>query len=345
MSPSGTLASGSEWAPASRLEEGLREMRGGPGIARIVRRPSAYASSAALSELDLTLRDGSELHLLHKGTLAAGPDRGAVRPSFTRDPLREMAVYRSVLAVDPVRAPELHATVTDPESPDFGIFIERVRGKELWQFADPEPWHATARWLAGFHGRYQARAHALVGRARLAIHDAAYHRVWMRRALELAGDRSSAAYDPERLAAVRSVAERHDTVVAELLRVPATLIHGELYPSNVLIRDGVEPARGVCPVDWETAAVGPCLTDLAALTSGAWDPGRRAGIVAAYSGELEDRGWWTPTPGELERGLTACRVQQAIQWLGWSADWTPPVEHAHDWLGEAVGLARELDGR
>jgi hypothetical protein len=28
-----------------------------------------------------------------------------------------------------------------------------------------------------------------------------------------------------------------------------------------------------------------------------------------------------------------------MQWLGWSAEWMPPAEHRHDWLGEALALA------
>jgi len=31
-----------------------------------------------------------------------------------------------------------------------------------------------------------------------------------------------------------------------------------------------------------------------------------------------------------------------MQWLGWSADWSPPAEHAHDWLGEAIAMAEQL---
>ncbi len=47
-------------------------------------------------------------------------------------------------------------------------------------------------------------------------------------------------------------------------------------------------------------------------------------------------------PAKLEQGLAACRLHFALQWLGWSADWRPPAEHAHDWLGEALELARNL---
>ena len=40
-----------------------------------------------------------------------------------------------------------------------------------------------------------------------------------------------------------------------------TVIHGEFYPKNVLIHDGI-----VCPIDWESTAISVGEIDLAALT-------------------------------------------------------------------------------
>jgi hypothetical protein len=31
-----------------------------------------------------------------------------------------------------------------------------------------------------------------------------------------------------------------------------------------------------------------------------------------------------------------------MQWLGWAAEWSPPPEHAHDWLAEALTLGERL---
>jgi hypothetical protein len=35
----------------------------------------------------------------------------------------------------------------------------------------------------------------------------------------------------------------------------------------------------------------------------------------------------------------------AVQWLGWSSEWSAPAEHANDWLSDATALARELRPR
>jgi hypothetical protein len=76
------------------------------------------------------------------------------------------------------------------------------------------------------------------------------------------------------------------------------------------------------------AAVGAGLVDLAALVTG-WTGEERAAILAAYRG-VDDL------------ALAACRLHLALQWLGWSTDWTPPPAHAYDWLGEVREAAERL---
>jgi hypothetical protein len=35
-------------------------------------------------------------------------------------------------------------------------------------------------------------------------------------------------------------------------------------------------------------------------------------------------------------------LQLAVQWLGWSGQWSPPLEHRQDWFAEARCAARGL---
>jgi thiamine kinase-like enzyme len=95
----------------------------------------------------------------------------------------------------------------------------------------------------------------------------------------------------------------------------------------------------VCPVDWEMAAVGPGLIDLAALTAGGWTAEEKEELALAYCAALVS--YETP-PDAFLLALDYCRLHLAVQWLGWSQDWTPPPEHAQDWLGEVLGLAEKL---
>ena len=190
-------------------------------------------------------------------------------------------------------------------------------------------WEEAARWLARFHVQLAPG----VGSRRpthLIDHDAGFYRGWMERAGEFAADdpRAGAA------GAIEWLGQRHEQVVEAMLALPRTLIHGEFYASNVLIADGPGAAR-VAPVDWELAAVGPGLTDLAALVSG-WPAPDREALVAAYAAE-------PAVPSFSRRDLDLARLQVAVQWLGWAPpEWEPPAEKSHDWMAEAVELAEEL---
>jgi len=95
---------------------------------------------------------------------------------------------------------------------------------------------------------------------------------------------------------------------------------------------------GIRPVDWEMAAIGTGLTDLAAFVSG-WGAADRERLTGAYF-----TAWGEGGPSEAaSTQLRHCRLHVALQWIGWSPHWRPPPEHARDWLSEAVELAEELD--
>ena len=92
-------------------------------------------------------------------------------------------------------------------------------------------------------------------------------------------------------------------------------------------------------MDWELAGWGPGLFDLAALTAGKWSDADRTALARAYHEGLG------PSAGpfaELLAALDWCRLHVAVRWVGWAGDWSPPAEHAHDWLAEAAALADKL---
>ncbi len=121
---------------------------------------------------------------------------------------------------------------------------------------------------------------------------------------------------------------------------PSTFIHGEFYASNVLIQRGDGAVR-VSPIDWENAASGPGVIDLAALTTGGWSAAEREQIARGYLEQAAALGH-PQSEVELNEALELARLHLAVQWLGWDPTWTPPDEHRHDWLGEALTIARNL---
>jgi aminoglycoside/choline kinase family phosphotransferase len=140
---------------------------------------------------------------------------------------------------------------------------------------------------------------------------------------------------------LRAIANAYAVVVEHLLGLSRTIVHGEFYPSNILIRSSVEGPR-VCPVDWETAAIGPGLVDLAALTAGKWSSEQCSELARHYYEALGAHNPWLDDWDGFLKSLKYCRLHLAVQWLGWSADWMPPADHAQDWLRHALSLAAEL---
>jgi Ser/Thr protein kinase RdoA (MazF antagonist) len=299
------------------------------------RRPSEYRTSFPLEEIDLTLDDGSELRLIFKDLAWAALDEEArlAKPEFLHDPLREPAVYASVLAHPDFGPPRFFGSAIDPAAERYWLFVERVQGRELYQVGDLVLWQAAARWLGEMHASLAGDLERDAERARLIDYDETYYRRWIERAQEFA----AAPGRPEsRSVALDWIAERYDPVLEGLLELPKTVIHGEFYASNVLVVGEGRTPR-ICPVDWELAASGPGLVDLAALVSGGWGEEDREAIVSAYRSVAGAVAF-------SQDQLDLARLHLAIQWLGWAPpSWTPPDGQRHDWLGEALGLAEGLD--
>jgi len=293
----------------------------GARVVSLDRRPYEYQTSHAIDALDARLADGRDVHLLFKDLGALSETAALAKPSFLRDPLREIEVYREILAGRGLGTAECYGAVVDADRGRYWLFLEHVPGIELWQVGELATWQEVARWAAELHASSGG-----VEQGRLLRYDRELYETWLARAL--AGRAGSS---------LQGLADRYETVIRRLLELPTSFIHGEFYPSNVLVEARPEGTR-VCPIDWEMAAVGPGLLDLAALTSGGWSDGEREEILLAYHEAL-------PSPPPLDAFFEAsecCRLHIALQWLGWAEDWSPPDEHAQDWLAEALRAAGKL---
>lgn len=299
------------------------------GIRKIIRHPFERASSFPLEELEIAFEDGTEMCLLLKdlspGTMLR--DASRVKPSFVVHPWREVEAYR-ILEEENWGTAACYGWQGSADSRTLRLFLERVEGRELYEVGDFFLWEEAARWLARLHRRFSASPPSS---DHLLHYDPSFYRLWINRAQDFL--HQSGRLSGDLLAEWNRLAAGYEQVVQRLASLPATFIHGEFYASNILVRK--EDAGGVriCPVDWEMAALAPGLIDLAALSSGKWSEEERRQLAHAY---------WTERPGkfssweEFLRDLDCCRLHLAVQWLGWSPDWSPPREHYQNWLAEAL---------
>jgi aminoglycoside phosphotransferase (APT) family kinase protein len=314
------------------LRTELGRLLGGQ-VEQIDQRSCAYRTSYELDEIDVALADGMSLSLMLKslGRSALDPAARRAKPGFLHDPLREVEVYRSLLEPAGLGTPRFHGAVVEPERDRYWLLIENVTGEVLWQVGELEVWREVARWLAVLHARFSGRSLG-AAETHLLHYDASFYASWMDRALDYAGR--------DRRPPLEALAKRYDEVVERLAALPLTLIHGEFYASNVLIQRSGEDVR-VAPIDWENAAVGPGVVDLAALTTGGWTQPERDDIARGYIEQAAELGHEHDADDFYET-LELARLHLAIQWLGWDPTWSPPPEHRHDWLAEAVAIARRI---
>jgi Phosphotransferase enzyme family len=310
-------------------------------ITMLDRRPSAYRSSFALEELDVCLDDGTSLQLMFKNVGQQGllGRARALKPAFLCDPVREIETYRTILAPAQLGTPICYGSVVDQQAGHYWLFLERVPGLELYQVGFPI-WQEVARWLAAMHARFTAEAAPPTRAMHLLHYDGDYYRHWLRRAHEFA-QRAELSPSGKARRGVEWLAARYDQVVERLVALPTTIIHGEFYASNVLVLEAAGELR-VCPVDWEMAAVGPGLVDLAALTAGIWTEEEKTSLALTYHAALAPTRGWPPEPDAFLAALDCCQLHIAVQWLGWAPAWSPPPDQAQDWLNEVLRLAEKL---
>jgi aminoglycoside phosphotransferase (APT) family kinase protein len=335
-------------APADRqLHAALTEVltRAGVGAPlRAQRIGVPQRSTFPLEKLSVSLRDGQELLIAFKRLEWSGlrPDARLSKPTFTFESSREPAVYASVLPLAPAGPPRFLGSLPSDSSRGRWLFLEWVEARELHQIGSIALWAQAARWLARMHAALAKDLERHAREAALPTHDAAYCRRWAQRACEFAHVEHR---DGEGAGFLKWLLNRYDAVVEELLDQPQTVIHGDFYASNVLIGEGPgqAPAGGegstvrVAPVDWEMAAVGSGLLDLASLASGDWSEHDREAMWTAYA---ETEG----VPPFNSRALQLARLHHAVQRLGWAPPgWSAPESQRHDWLAEAMMLAETLE--
>jgi aminoglycoside phosphotransferase len=284
--------------------------------------PWPYATSHVLTAIDAVDGAGRSRRLLHKRLDAGGllPEAEGNRPAELVDPRREIDAYRHVLPLLDGPAACVASSVEDQ-----WLVLEHVDGPVLWQVGDLAPWHDAARWLADAHRLLVAA----VGDAPAPFlrYDVAYFGRWAARARAHEADAGRRCHLDHLLAA-------YGRVVDDLLGLPPTLVHGECYPSNVIVVPGAGRTR-VCAVDWEMAGVGPGAVDLAALVTG-WPVRERRALIGTYAAAVGR------PPDAVEAEVRRAELHLCVRWLGWAPRWSPPVEHATDWLGRGIELAEEV---
>ena len=291
-------------APARDLEQHLLAAArgiGSPGAAvTSVRRGPLDATWYRTEVVTLELDDGSTARFFLKDF--GSYERAKSRMEARRE--RERHFYKHVFPAGELGLPRYVADVWDGVT---WLVLEMVDGVPL-SWCEMDVWRAAAAWLGTFQSAVAGRVEALKASGRFADHRPAYFEAIATRAVEGAG-----AYDHALADRVEAILPRYEERAAILMRQPRTLVHGGFRPAQVLVDAARDPVR-ICPTDWEIAAIGSCLYDLAPLADGFEDQALE-GFLDAYAREAT---WLPPAArsrSELEAALAACRMHRTMKWI------------------------------
>jgi Phosphotransferase enzyme family len=265
------------------------------------RHPHIYTSSAPSEIVTCELASGTRIRVLCKycgGNASHGHRAGTAGEALT---------YREVLMPLGVAKPAFFGSHLDPENGKTWLFLEYLEGVRLGHAENAEL-VAAAEWLGGFHARAEDRLGEGF-KPLLQHYDRAYYRGWCRRTL-LFSEPGHELYPW-----LKHACQLFEKAIEALERPPATVVHGEFYPLNILLVDGV-----ITPIDWESARVGPGEIDLVSL-SDKWEPEVIEECKDAY---MRAR-WPAGAPDSFNPALEAAQFYWALRWLGDRPEWT--LEH------------------
>lgn len=257
-------------------------------------RTNPYASRTSSFIVDVLTTDGSAARLLLK------PGRVAER-TRTGSPWGagyEGAVYRGSLA-----------EIACFTSPFVGELIDGDRSWLVLRWIDdarsvaksphPSAIRSAAAWLGRFHDEASACVDRAVPRQLNRYRDGmvvAWATLALANLIPVLSDESP----------VLSALPAGALAAQALLGTDQTLVHGDLYPANVL-----STGSAVIPVDWEWAGIGAGELDLAALVDG-WPA---ATVAASISDYRHTR--WPPGGGQgFAERFAAAKLFLAVRWLG-----------------------------
>jgi aminoglycoside phosphotransferase (APT) family kinase protein len=294
--------------PHNLLQRGLTSVFRDAGLAHIgvtyLKRHSNVYASTFPSEFVTCQLDHRPSHITLFCKYAQNEGDGCFGHRGNAD--YEAQVYRQLLAPLGANVPRFYGEFWDAVAKRTWLVIERIMYSErVAEAVDSATAMAcAARWIGHFHAAVERSP--IVKAARLLnCHDEAYYIGWIRRTSEF-------ARPLRRYLWLEQLCDHGEELIAPLLKAPKTMVHGEYYPHNVLIRE-----EQAFPIDWQSAAWAAGELDLAALTQ-KWPADISRQCIEEYSKAR----WPEGVPANFDAVLDAARYHLVFRWLGDRPRWT-----------------------
>jgi hypothetical protein len=307
------------------LERGLTAVLACPDVSDPVRIESRtvnpYASSTASEMVRCDLRGVGRFELFCKYGASAPADNRGHRGGLAYEAL----VHERILATSAKGPPSFYGAFPLSNARLALVFDDLPGAVRVSKQPGTRGLRRAAAWIGQFHANHalDATNEATIPLLRYHLD---YYLGWADRTRRFAALEGP---EPRWLAGLCS---RFAGVARLLVEGSVTVIHGEYYPDNVLVRETV-----VHPVDWQTAAVAAGEIDLAALTE-RWPRAVAEQCESAYRSAR----WGDNAPASFQETLQAARLYLHFRWLGDRQEWTRTEQSRSHWT-ELRSIARQLD--
>lgn len=246
---------------------------------------------------------------------------------------RERYVYEKILAGRDLGTPVLYAVVWDDATDRHWLVLEFVEGRRF-QRHPIENLLAAGRWLGRLHGSVAGDEPRLARPGVLLTYDASYFQQTAERAVRAVGAR----FGPL-LPRLESAMAGYEFLIEKICSARPTLVHGSYRPQNILVASSSSAVR-VCPTDWELAAIGPALHDLAFIGDGCDRPSIKL-LCEAYRETAPAHLTGTRTDDMLE-GIERLRLHKALRSLARSAERGYPESMVAAFVAKAEKIRHDL---
>lgn len=223
---------------------------------------------------------------------------------------REVRVYRDLLDGAGLGTARYYGSLLDGSLGWLWLMLEFVDGTPVGYCEIERSWAPAAGALGRLHGHFATHPGApLDGCDFLVQHTPEFF--WSK--AELAS-RAVTAIAPALLGDLEAIVERYAPVVDIMAAQPRTLIHGGCRSTNILVNVADDPSRA-CIIDWEEAAYGAPLYDLAYLLDGI-EPPTLDPLLDAYRREALAYDIALPARREMAYVMDCFRLHMILLMLG-----------------------------
>jgi hypothetical protein len=241
-------------SPMLNLKEGSLEI--------ISRQSFLEASTFPVEIVICKIENGEQVNLFCKYLGGLGPNNYGHRGGVEY----ESKIYEEIISRIPSSKIKFYGQCWISETSETLMVIEYMgEALRMLYSGEPDAVNKAAAWIGNFHRHFEGYNSDFIK-----VYDTDYFKIWSDRFRNL--NKTHHLNQPW----LNELADYFDDNTALMVKQPVTVIHGEYYPKNILLKDGI-----IYPVDWESAAIAPGEIDLASLIEG-WENEMAIRIIETY---------------------------------------------------------------